>query len=413
MKKLSLVYLLCCSLFIANGQHSNDIVIGKIDSINSKILNEERKIWVHVPEDNSEELYGKKKSYPVIYLLDGDAHFDSVVGMVRQLSSVNGNGICPKMIVIGIPNTNRTRDLTPSKGKPRPGENKSWFANSGGGENFMAFIQKELIPYVNSKYPTQSYKMLIGHSLGGLTVINTLVHQPNLFDAYVAIDPSMWWNDKKLLKEIKHINFDKKYNNKSLYLGIANTMNPGMDIKKVQKDTSSQTEHIRSILELNTFLNKETQKELSYKGKYYENDDHGSVPLITEYDAFRFIFDFYRLKLEHQDFMDTKSNLLDKVVNHYKRLSKEFKTEMKPDEEYINDLGYRLMGKQQLKKAEQFLKLNLVNYPGSWNAYDSYGEILLKLNKKEKSIEMYKKSIALNPNNEDAKKIIKMIRNDL
>ncbi|NQY30157.1 MAG: alpha/beta hydrolase [Flavobacteriaceae bacterium] len=402
MKKISLIYLLCICFYTINAQNSNDIVIGKIESIHSNILNEERKIWIHVPEENPEGLY-EKKNYPVVYLLDGDSHFDSVVGMLRQLSSVNGNGICPKMIVVGIPNTNRMRDLTPTKGKPKVGE------DTGGGENFMSFIQKELIPYINSNYPTQPYKMLIGHSLGGLTVMNTLVHKPNLFDAYVAIDPSMWWNERALLNTIKQTNFDKKYSKKSLYLGIANTMNPGMDIKNVLKDTTSQTEHIRSILELNTFLNGSTQKELSYKGKYYEEDDHGSVPLITEYDAIRFIFDFYRLKLENQDFSDPESNFINKIVNHYKRLSEVFKIEMKPDEEYINNLGYQFMGMQQLKKSEDLLKLNVTNYPESWNAYDSYGEILLKLNKKEQSLEMYKKSIALNPNNEDGKKIIKEI----
>jgi|GEM_PF-2853835 len=78
--------------------------------------------------------------------------------------------------------------------------------------------------------------------------------------------------------------------------------------------------------------------------------------------------------------MNPESNLLDKTVNLYKRLSKGFNMKMKPDEEYINDLGYRFIGIQQFKKAEYFLKLNVANYPESWNAYDSYGKVLLKLN---------------------------------
>jgi len=216
MKKISLAYLLCCCLFIVSGQNSNDIVFGKIDSLNSKILNEQRKIWVHVPEDSSE-----KKNYPVVYLLDGDDHFYSVVGMLRQMSSKYKNEICPKMIVVGIPNKSRTsrlRDLTPTKGKPDRWVDSDMIANSGGGENFMSFIEKELMPYINSNYPTQSYKMLIGHSFGGLTVMNTLMHRPKLFDSYVAIDPSMWWNDKKLLNEIKQHKFDEKYAKKMIFL---------------------------------------------------------------------------------------------------------------------------------------------------------------------------------------------------
>jgi len=412
MKKISFVYLLCCSFFIANGQHSNDIVIGKIDSINSTILNEERKIWVHVPEDNSEGLH-EKKNYPVVYVLDGDTHFDSVVGMLRQLSSVYRNGICPEMIVVGIPNTNRVRDLTPTKGKPGPWVGPDRVANSGGGANFMSFIQKELIPYIDSNYPTQSYKMLIGHSFGGLTVMNTLVHQPNLFDAYVAIDPSMWWNDSKLLKKIKQHTFDEKYNKKSLYLGIANTMSKGMDISNVKKDTTYQTKHIRSILELNTFL-KENQKELSFKGKYYENENHGSVPLITEYDAFRFIFDFYKLKAEREadEYLDPESNFLEKTVYHYIKISNVFKTKVSPDEGFINYLGYHRMKIKQFKQSEEFFKLNVANYPKSFNAYDSLGDFYAVNGVKEKAIENYKKSISLNKSSILITKIKELEHND-
>jgi len=277
----------------------------------------------------------------------------------------------------------------------------------------MSFIQKELIPYINSKYSTQSYKMLIGHSLGGLTVMNTLVHRPNLFDSYVAIDPSMWWDDKKLLNEIMQHTFDKKYANKKLYLGIANTMSEGMDISNVQKDTTDQTNHIRSILELNTYLKENTQKELSYEGKYYENDDHGSVPLITEYDAFRFIFNFYWLKIEGQDFSEPESDLLDKIVNHYKKLSKEFKMEMKPDEEYVNNLGYQFIGMKQLKKAEDFLKLNVANYPESFNVYDTLGDFYALNEDKEKAIKNYQKAISLGQKSFSKAKLVEVEKKGL
>ena len=408
MKKIYLVYLLCFCLYNVNGQNSNDIVFGKIDSLNSKILNEQRKIWIHVPDGDYEDPYEKKK-YPVVYLLDGDDHFYSVVGMLRQLSS---NGFCPKMIVVGIPNTNRTRDLTPTKGKPGLWVNSNTIANSGGGENFMSFIQKELIPYINSNYPTQPYRMLIGHSYGGLTVMNTLMHQPNLFDAFVAIDPSMWWDDRNLLNEIKQNTFDEKYDKKKLFLGIANGMSEGMDILNVQKDTTNQTQHIRAILELNTFLNKDTQKKLSYKGKYYEDDDHGSVSLITEYDAFRFIFDFYKFKTSTEEFLDPENDFLNKIVNHFIKVSKELKTKMKPDAAFINALGYHRINIKQPKQAEDFFKLNVANYPKSYKVYDSLGDLYAVNGDKEKAIENYKKSISLNKDSISKNKIIELENKD-
>src|SRR4051794_33892297 len=89
---------------------SATINIGTIDSIDSKVLNEQRKVWIYVPSSAK----NSKTRYPVVYLLDGDGHFYDLVGMTHQLSSVNGNTLCPEMIVVGIPNTDRTRDLTPT-----------------------------------------------------------------------------------------------------------------------------------------------------------------------------------------------------------------------------------------------------------------------------------------------------------
>lgn len=388
----NLLYFLCFCLFTVNGQNSNDIVIGKMDSIHSKILNEERKVLVHVPEDNTEGLYEERK-YPVVYLLDGDDHFYSVVGMLKEMSSF---GIFPEMIVVGISNTNRLRDLTPTKGKPDAWRNSEMIANSGGGENFMSFIQKELMPYINSNYPTQSYKMLIGHSFGGLTVMNTLIHYPDLFDSYVAIDPSMWWNDENLLNKIKQHRFSREYNAKKLYIGIANTMSEGMKISDIHKDTTIQTRTIRPILELNTFLKENTQKGLLYKGKYYEEYNHSTVPLITEYDAFHFIFDFYEFKTSEDEFLNPESGFFNKIVNHYAKVSKFLKTKVKPDEGFIDYLGYQRMSINQLKQSEEFFKLNVTNYPENFNTYDSLGDFYAVTGRKEKAIENYKKSISLN-----------------
>jgi predicted alpha/beta superfamily hydrolase len=99
--------------FLIYGQ--NDVIIGKVDSIQSEILDENRKIMIYVPNNGV-----NSKTYPVVYLLDGAAHFTSVVGMIKQFSQINGNTITPEMIVVAIPNTNRTRDLTPTKSQPQP-----------------------------------------------------------------------------------------------------------------------------------------------------------------------------------------------------------------------------------------------------------------------------------------------------
>lgn len=398
MKNSILILFLCLCYLGSHSQIDNQIVIGKIDSINSKILNEQRKVWVYVPDENTGSIYLKKK-YPVVYLLDGDAHFYSVVGMIHQLSSINGNTMTPKMIVVGIINTNRTKDLTPTKAEfDPPFIDRTMVANSGGGDKFISFIEKELIPKIDSEYPTEPYRMFIGHSFGGLTVMNTLVHKPQLFNSYVAIDPSMSWSNQSLLKEIKGTSFDAKYRNKALFLGIANTMDKGMDTLSVQQDTSKMTAHIRSNLELNAYLKGHTQSQLSFKGNYYKDDTHGSVPLIATYDALRFIFNFYQLELGMDDFMNPDSDLLGKVISHYKEVSKVLGSVAKPDEDFVNGLGYEFLGMGQHDKAEAFFKLNVKNYPESFNVYDSLGDFYVDKGEKDNAIESYKKSIALNKN---------------
>ena len=397
-KSLVLATLFTILSFCLQAQTDNRIVIGTIDSIQSKILNEQRKIWVYVPNSGPVDIYSKQR-YPVVYLLDGDAHFSSVVGMMQQLSSVNGNMICPEMIVVGIPNTDRTRDLTPTHvDADPPFMSPASSQTSGGGEQFISFIEKELMPYIESKYPTQPYKMLIGHSFGGLAVLNTFVHHTDLFNAYVAIDPSMWWDHQKLLKEAKKVLAEQKFPGKSLYLGIANTMNEGMDVKTVNKDTSASSKHIRSILELDQYLSSNKQNQLKYKGKYYGDDNHGSVPLITEYDALHFTFDYYPLKLTFKDFNDTTVALANKYEKHFDNISKQMGYKVAPVENTINGIGYQALNSKQYQKAASFFKMNVDNYPNSSNVFDSYGDYYLAVGDTTHAIEQFEKALSIKEN---------------
>ena len=295
------------------------------------------------------------------------------------------------MIVVGIPNTDRTRDLTPT-------HMDSWQVmdlvldsdvckNSGGGEKFISFIEKELMPYIDSLYPTAPYRILIGHSFGGLTVMNTLIHHPNLFKAYVAIDPTMSWDNQKLLKEAKKALANNTYSGVSLFLGIANTMNEGMDTIKVKKDTTKSTEHIRSVFELRNYLNNNKQNQLEYAYKYYNNDEHNSVPLIAEYDAIRFIFNYYHLSLFYNDYRN--------IENLYENLSEHFGYKVKPPESMVNDLAYTDLYFKRYDESLYLFKLNVINYPESYNVYNSMGDFYDAKGDKANAIDNYKKSLSI------------------
>ncbi len=408
MKYVSLIILFSVAAFSVQAQTDNKIVIGKVDSVYSTILKEQRKIWVYVP-DMLNGNHDTSQRYPVVYLLDGDGHFESVVGMIQQLSEINGNTICPDMIVVGIPNTDRTRDLTPTHIASDPPMMDSNFSRTtGGGENFVSFIEKELMPHIDSLYPTQPYKMLIGHSFGGLTVMNMLTNHTKLFNAYIAIDPSMWYDQERFLKATEKKLTEKKYDGIKLYLGIANTMPDGMTLDKMKKDTTADTRHIRSIFALDQFIKANPQNGLKFASKYYADDDHGSVPLTSEYDGLRSIFGYFRLKLTRNDFTDTTAALATKYKKHYETVSKEFGYTIAPPELLINSFGYQAMGSKQYAKASALFQMNITNYPNSGNVYDSYGDLFAAKKDTLNAISFYQKALAINNNADTKQKLLEM-----
>jgi predicted alpha/beta superfamily hydrolase len=144
MNKILLIIFLAAMAIVANAQNEQSILIGKKANIFSNILKENRKIWIYNPCQTAINTIADKR-YPVVYVLDGDAHFLSTVGIIQQLSQANGNSILPEMIVVGIENTNRLRDLTPSSVSTD---------NNAKLNPFVNFLETELMPYVEKNYST-------------------------------------------------------------------------------------------------------------------------------------------------------------------------------------------------------------------------------------------------------------------
>jgi predicted alpha/beta superfamily hydrolase len=404
MQKLLLPALLALTSLSATAQPNGAVIIGKTDTIHSQILGEDRRILVHVPDDSR---FFPSQRYPVVYLLDGDAHFPSVMGMIQQLTDVNGNSLFPNMILVGIPNTNRQRDLTPTKARSTPYGDSNSVRGTGGGETFTAFIEKELMPHIDSLYPAAPYRIMIGHSLGGLMVINTLVNHPDLFSAYVAIDPSMWWDDRRLLKQSESVLARQSFKGKTLFLAIANTMPAGMDTAKVRKDTTPTTLHIRSILRLKDDLKNHRTNGLRFDYKYYAHDTHGSVPLIAEYDGFRFMFDFYNPAYNQMLFDDksTAGDLIRLMKDHYKLISEKMGYTVLPPEGPINSLGYTYLQLGQYARSAAFFQMNTENYPKSGNTFDSLGDCYSATGDHRKAVDAYAKALTLYDNPDTRKKL--------
>jgi uncharacterized protein len=371
--------------FCAKAQEHNSFTTGFEKSSPSEILGEQRKVWIHIPNSYCGNDNKDKGRYPVICLLDGDANFNAVVNITEFMSNA---GLCPPMIVVGVLHPARMMDLTFGIDKETPGI-------IGRGEKFMLYLEKELMPYIESNYPTAPYKIFIGHSVGGLTVVNTLIHHPNLFNAYVSLDGALWWNNQQIVTDAKMILANKNYKGKTLFMALANRMEKGMDTLLVQKDTTEGTELIRSNLEFIKDIFKNKTNQLRFQHKFYENDDHSSVRLIGEYDALRFIFDYYKLKIYNSELDDPNFKLDSLLVAHYNNVSEQIGYLIKPDENQVNNLGYRMLNEKQFDKAEALFKLNIANYTETANCYDGLGDLYLAKGDEAKAIENFKKTLSL------------------
>ncbi|RTY88005.1 alpha/beta hydrolase-fold protein [Flavobacterium sp. GT3R68] len=384
-----------------SNQIDNKITIGTINTIHSDILNEEREVLIYVPNSSTRNSNDKTR-YPVLYLLDGYSFFHSVTGMVQYLSAISK---MPEMIVVAIVNTDRVRDLTPthSTSWSNGEQDAAHFKNSGGGEKFLSFVEKELIPYIDSHYKTEPYRMFVGHSLGGLTVVNALIKNPELFNSYVAIDPSIWWDNKSLMKQAAVVLKQKEYLGKKLFFASANTMNKEMDTMRVVKDTANSNLHVRDNLEFRELLKKNKNK-LDWKWKYYADDNHLSIPLIAEYDALRYFFKEYELPKD----LDDSSINAGYIQNHYRNISEMLGYTVLPPQSTINFLGYNNLSGKRYDKAYGFFKMNIDNYPASANAFDSMGDYYMDKNDRKKAIESFEKALSLKEVSETRKKLEKL-----
>ncbi|MES1218512.1 MAG: alpha/beta hydrolase-fold protein [Bacteroidota bacterium] len=284
MKFIFLSYWLFAATIIA-AQNNADATGKRIDTIHSKILNEDRYVWVHIPENAK----GSSKRYPVIYILDGEVHYDEVNNILMQLSKETGRNVADEMIVVSIGNLwQRYRDFSPSHITSSPWVDSYNASITGGGDKFISFIEKELFPHINTTTPASFTRILIGHSMGGLITMDILLNHTALFNYYAAIDPSMWWDDEKLLNESKAILANKTFDRTSLFLAVANTMDKSMNVEQIRKDTSAKTVLIRSTLTLLDHINANKQNKLKFEWKFYKDEQHMTVPRPAIYDALKF-----------------------------------------------------------------------------------------------------------------------------
>src|SRR5262245_50425493 len=268
-------------------------------SIKSTVLGEDRVILVRTPVGYETN----KVSYPVLYMTDGDAHMGHTASTVEFLTQ---NGRISDLIVVGVTNTDRTRDLTPVKSSQKNAAGELQFPTSGGADNFLKFFETELIPQIEKEYRTQPYRIFAGHSLGGLFAVHAMITKPGLFNSYVAVSPSLQWANDEALKRAETFLKNQKELKVTLFVSIGNE--PGAIGEDFDK--------FKALLE------KSNIKDFEWQAERLADEDHGSVVLRSHYFGLRKVY------ADWQTPQDPKSGAvlggLKGADAHYKKLSEKF-----------------------------------------------------------------------------------------
>ena len=340
-------------------------------TIKSNVLGEERTILVRTPAGYE----SNKQTYPVLYMTDGDAHMAHTASTVEFLAR---NGRMSELIVVGIINTDRTRDLTPEKAlRGNANDNPT----AGGADNFLKFIESELIPEIEKRYRVQPYRILAGHSLGGLFAIHVMITRPELFGSYVAVSPSLQWADEATLKKAEEFLSTRKEFNATLFTSLGNELGDIGDSFELFKQA----------------LAKSQIKGFEWQAEQLKDEDHGSVVLRSHYLGLRKVYDGWQMPRDAQT--GRLEGGLKGAEEHYQKLSQKFHYTIPVPENLINQIGYQLLGGGKADEAIAAFKSNVERYPNSANVYDSLGEAYERGGRLDLATPLYEKAQNLSKQN--------------
>jgi len=349
---LILVIFLACPTSTFAKAKTKDYVIGQALKLKSKVLNEERPLLISLPDGYEESTL----HYPVLYVTDGKGHFHYVTGVVKYLAQ---QGRMPQLIVVGIPNTNRNHDFTPTKTEKRP--------EGGGADTFVTFLKKELIPHIENSYRTQPYRIFFGHSLCGMFAIYTALNHSDLFNASISVSPWVIYDNGYILENARNMLKQKSELKKFLYITVGNEpeIQPGLE-------------------DLDELFRRESPDGFEWKVDTFKNEDHSTIPVVSLHHGLRALYKSWQLpKKAYKDGLPA-------IEKHYQSLSEKFGYRINVPEFVLNFLGYKFMGDKKFDEAINVLKMNVEKYSDSANVYDSLGEAYEKNNELMLALKNYK-----------------------
>jgi predicted alpha/beta superfamily hydrolase len=370
MKRLALSALLLLPL--GPVAHAGEpITIGETLTLRSDVLDEERTVLVSTPPGYG----GSTERYPVLYMTDGDVHLTHTRGTADFLAR---NGLMPPVIIVGVPNTDRTRDLTPTRAslEGRDGVVRE-LPTSGGASRFLEFFEKELFPWVDARYRTQPLRLLAGHSFGGLFALHAFFTRPAAFQSVLAVSPTLRWDRDLPLRQADDFLGDRSELKATLVVAMANE----------EKGDPSPTRLDR----LEKILERAAAEGFEWEVLRMPEETHGSVVLRAHYWGLRRAFEPWPLPADPETGQFPGS--LDDLKAHYAGLSDRYGFSVVPTEDVVNQIGYQHLGRDDIEGALAFFRFNVDLRPEAANVHDSLGEALERAGRLPEAFSAYSRAV--------------------
>ena len=353
---------------VAASEERDEIVVGFRETITSSILDEMRTLEIYLPDNFADS----NEKYPVLIVLDGGWYFRYVISIVDMMSP----NYMPRMIVVGLPNTDRRRDLDPSA--------SSGPAEVGGADTFLRFLSVELIPHLESRYRAQQYRVVTGHSLAGYFTIYGLLKTPVLFDAFIASSPSLRSPERLelLLGELGKAEADARTGKYFFFSAGGN---------EPEELHENHRAFGRAL--------KKKSNGMTIRYEIFANEGH--VPTRAFYTGIRGLFATWIPSPEFFRIGDVAA-----MKRHYRALTETYGFDVLPPAPIINSAGRRMLREGDVEGAAEVYEYFVLVYPQSVDAYLALAEIRVQMSQPDAAVANIKRALELEPGNQRAKEML-------
>jgi len=341
------------------------ITIGRTVSFSSEAYGGKRQVLVYLPDDYS----WSKEGYPVVYLLDGAFFFLPTAGLVDFYSSIDR---MPRMIVVAVVHADRTRELSTGP--------------SGGAAQLASFLRDELIPYVDGHFRTEPFRVLMGHSLGGLFVTHALFHAPDLFQAHIAASPALYWDGRSEVEEARQVLASTPSLKNTLYL----TYSEG-DGRNIRSSTDALVQVLQG----------QAPPDLDWSFQFLPEERHNSSAVPSVLGGLSHLFSSWSYQGEFTP---------QAFIAHYRQLSESLGFECRPEVGSVASRGRTLLRQGDVDGAITVFEYNARIHPEAAETHLALGSAYRAAGNLPRAIASYERALELRPGSGEISRILRELR---